>query len=228
MSLRWKLLGGVLLILGVALAQLYLIFEMNGLQQENTLRVNVAGRQRMLSQKMAKEGLHYLSARDAEALRVQEETVRVFEDSLRALRQGGRVNIGGREAAVAATKEPRIAAALQEAEGYWQQVKPTFTARLRDAQALTPEEKDALEKGIFTASVQLLERFDRITAMYEQASAEAVQNRMMVIYALLLVVILVSVVALLYTQRYVIKSLLRIRDQALLIAQGDLREETDG
>lgn len=59
------------------------------LQDEDAETINVAGRQRMLSQKSAKEYFAFVATSDATILPTLEATLDTFDDSLNALMQGG-------------------------------------------------------------------------------------------------------------------------------------------
>ncbi|MGB9903932.1 MAG: type IV pili methyl-accepting chemotaxis transducer N-terminal domain-containing protein, partial [Desulfotomaculales bacterium] len=93
MSIRWKFVLPIVLIIFITAGQLYLVQSMNRAQQEDAVRVNLAGRQRMLSQKMTKETFDYLLTKDFQLASAQKETIDTFEQSLQALINGGRVAV---------------------------------------------------------------------------------------------------------------------------------------
>ncbi|WP_208347043.1 type IV pili methyl-accepting chemotaxis transducer N-terminal domain-containing protein [Pseudaestuariivita rosea] len=122
-----------------------------------TLTVDIAGRQRMLSQKMVKEvclmGLSETPAAVAETLT---ETVRLFDASLTALKNGYA------DAGIIPAPTSEIAAMLDTVSGQWVQLKPYFDAaaagEIQDASTLTVMERQA---------EILLRDMNRAVGMYE-------------------------------------------------------------
>lgn len=55
LSLKWKVSIPLLLVLATTVLQINLVIAMNRAQREDAVLVNVAGRQRMLSQRMSKD-----------------------------------------------------------------------------------------------------------------------------------------------------------------------------
>ena len=94
MSLRLKLYSAIGLLLAVGLGMFVATAVITSAQESDGLVIDLAGRQRMLSQKMAKEALLYLEDRrtgnDGIELRKQVETTsRLFRDTLTALTDSG-------------------------------------------------------------------------------------------------------------------------------------------
>ncbi|MCL6638861.1 MAG: type IV pili methyl-accepting chemotaxis transducer N-terminal domain-containing protein [Firmicutes bacterium] len=220
-SIKWKLLIPVVIILLVTLAQLYLVVNMNRVQQEDTARVNLAGRTRMLSQKMTKETLNFIITRDPAQAQSQSATIATLENSLQALVNGGQVDLGGQRASVKPAGQAEILAALRDAGQYWQQVKPVYTAAV-----LQPDEAGPDRVAEINAiSLQLLQRFDAVTGMFEKASAGTVRRNMLFLYAGLFFYLLVALAAWFYVQTSFIRPVLALRDAADRIAAGDLRTD---
>lgn len=223
MSIRWKFVLPIILIIFITVGQLYLVQSMNRAQQEDAVRVNLAGRQRMLSQKMTKETFDFLLIKDVQLASVQKETIDMFEQSLQALISGGRITISGREVLVRPPANREITAALSEAKTYWEGVKPLFADAVRSGQELPRDRLVMLNE----ASVQLLGRFDRITGMFETASSATVQRNMALIYAGLVLYLLLAVAVWLLANRNIIRPIVSLRDAANKIAAGDLSFEGD-
>ncbi|MGQ9826090.1 MAG: type IV pili methyl-accepting chemotaxis transducer N-terminal domain-containing protein [Desulfotomaculales bacterium] len=218
MSIRWKFVLPIVLIIFITAGQLYLVQSMNRAQQEDTVRVNLAGGQRMLSQKMTKETFDYLLTKDFQLASAQKETIDLFEQSLQALINGGRVVVSGSEVQVRPPASSEITAALNEAKTYWESVKPLFADAVRSGQDLPRERLVMLND----ASVQLLARFDRITGMFETASSATVRQNMALIYAGLVLYLLLAVAVWLLANRNIIRPIVLLRDAANKIAAGDL------
>lgn len=221
MSIRWKLLIPVTIILVITVAQIFLVINMNRLQQEDAVRVNVAGRQRMLSQKMTKETLNFMVGKDPAHAQAQAKTIETFEKSLQALISGGQLEISGRTAEVKPTQNAEINARLKEAAQYWERVKPVYTGavgHLAESHQVNVSELNEISK-------QLLERFDAVTGMYETASAATIKSSMTLIYIGLGIYLAAAVLAWLYVQKSIIRPILTLRDAAGRIAAGNLSED---
>ena len=95
MSLRWKLYTSVILLLLIGAAMFAATLVITSAQNSDGLVINLAGRQRMLGQKVAKEALLALiqakAGEDAAPMRAQaEKTAQVFEATLEALSRSGK------------------------------------------------------------------------------------------------------------------------------------------
>lgn len=218
MNIKWKLLLPVLFILALTGAQIYLIVNMNSTRQADTERVNLAGRQRMLSQKMAKETLAYLMTGDQAHTRDLAATAELFDKSLQALISGGRMELSGRQVNIRPTRQAEITAALREAEQYWNKYRPLF----QEAAGQIPGGNQGIGRQVNEASLDLLKRFDAITGMYEKSSADAASSSMTLIYAGLVFYLLLALLAWYFARAGFIKPILRLCDEADRIAAGDL------
>lgn len=221
LSIRWKLMVPVILIFVVTILEIYLVVTMNSLQQEDTVRVNVAGRQRMLSQKMTKETLNFMATKDGAYAKAQADTIAAFEKSLQALQKGGQLEISGRTVDVSSTQNDQIVAALKDAQQYWEKVKPEYTSAV---QHLADSHQISIG-DLNNASLELLKRFDAITGLYETASMATIKRNMNLIYLGLAFYLLAAVSAWIYVQKSFIKSILTLRDAASRIASGDLSRQ---
>jgi nitrate/nitrite-specific signal transduction histidine kinase len=218
LSIKWKLLVPVIIITLVTLTQIYLVQNMNRMQQEDAARVNVAGRQRMLSQKMTKETLNYIYTKDPAHVKAQAETIAAFEKSLQALLKGGQLELSGRMSVLTPTEQKEIVAALKEAEQYWQKVRPFFLGATQP-QSSSQQINVAELNGY---SMELLKRFDSITGMYETCSTATAKRNMTLMYIGLALLFLAAVAAWFYVQKNFIRPILALRDGAMRIASGDL------
>lgn len=119
--------------------------------------INVAGRQRMLSQKMMKEFLLAHHGVDAEGQRKQmQSTIRMFADSHRRLRQGDA------EQGIPPAPTPEVAAALDAIDAPW----AAFSAAL-------PATTNADLSALATANETLLKAVAAMVEVYEQAQKSA-------------------------------------------------------
>lgn len=87
-SISIKLLLPYALLLLIILITLVIHFQILKLQDSDSVRINLAGRQRMLTQKMSKEALLY--SQDITAKKDLEKTISIFDSTLNALTNGGK------------------------------------------------------------------------------------------------------------------------------------------
>lgn len=111
--------------------------------------INVAGRQRMLSQRLAKAALLTVLQRDVAA--------QTAADELRTAREAFAAALSALEALPLATRE--IRASLDEAAALWR----SFDDALRDVRTA------AGQRALAAASEQLLDVFERLTDQYERS-----------------------------------------------------------
>ena len=89
MSLTVKVLSPTLALIALVAAMFAATWTVSRNQRLDGLVINIAGRQRMLSQKMAKEALAVADGTDTALAAKRDATMAVFAQSLDALRQGG-------------------------------------------------------------------------------------------------------------------------------------------
>lgn len=221
MSLRWKLLLPFLIILGATAVQLAIMTHLTRSLEIDTLRVNVAGRQRMLSQKLNKEILLFLADADPVHRAAAEATAATLENNLRALTGGGEADLGQRKVTLPATDHREIAAELQRAGQIWNAVKPAVQGILAGQAPDRVAAGDAVSKQLDDVRVA----FDGITARYEEASARRAQRDLTLIYLCLVAYAVTIAVTAYLTERHIIGPMRRLRDGAAAIARGDLTFE---
>jgi nitrate/nitrite-specific signal transduction histidine kinase len=127
------ILGSVtfLLLLLVTLVATFSLF-MSG--SSDALYVNLAGRQRMLSQKISKEALSYATNPSPAARAELERSMLVFDRTHKALRMSGMAPLGlnnTQDAPIQGTTDPALGAKLDEVGQLW----ASLSAATRDVQA---------------------------------------------------------------------------------------------
>lgn len=140
-------------------------------QRHDALVMNLAGRQRMLSQKTAKEAwLGLVKGQDPHSLAEMHTTAHQFEEGLRALRDGGQLTYAGTTISLPPATDPRFQTALAEVQATWEPLhraahtvlekepgSPAFTRGMADLERLS---------GV------ILEKMDEVVRRY-QVVAEA-------------------------------------------------------
>jgi nitrate/nitrite-specific signal transduction histidine kinase len=220
-SLRWKLLLPFLIILGATAVQLAIITHLTRSQEIDTLRVNVAGRQRMLSQKLNTEILLFLADGDPGHRAAAEATAATLEKNLGALAAGGEADLGQRKVTLPATEHREIDAQLDRAAQTWNAMKPSINGILTGQVTDRTAAGDAATKQL----EEVLVAFDGITARYEEESARRAARDLTLIYLCLIAYGVTIAVTAYLTERHIIRPMRRLRDGAAAIARGDLTFE---
>lgn len=144
-------------------------------QRQDALLINLAGRQRMLAQQMARLAFEAGMGEDATNAALQ-ETERTFDQTLRALRDGGDAPyLSDTTVTLPFTRDPGIRSALDEATLAWS----GFRALLDELQQ-TPRDDptfSAALQSVEEESSMLVARADEVVRLYE-ADATAKVNRL--------------------------------------------------
>ncbi len=126
--------------------------------------INMAGRERMLSQKMSKELLLYKT--DKTVRRSIENSIYLFESTLLSIRNGGEVFadlILAQKRYIPATRDPVLLSELDETIGLWNNFKVSIDSYL------SSNSQDDLEE-VMLLNPLLLERLDSVTAILQEAA----------------------------------------------------------
>ncbi len=165
------ILGLVLLILVlVGLSSVSITLWGIQAQKKDALLINLAGRQRMLSQKTVKEALLGLQKGDARYMEEMHTTAHLFEQTLQALMDGGQVSYEGRTVILSSTTDPTIRAQLRKVQTTWVLLHRSAHALL-EAQPESPAFMQSLEDLEYFSGA-LLDQIEKAVQMY-QAAAEA-------------------------------------------------------
>ncbi|GAB4461711.1 MAG: hypothetical protein Kow0070_19690 [Anaerolineales bacterium] len=144
-------------------------------QRQDALVINLAGRQRMLAQQMARLAFE-VGVGEETANAALQETVQTFDQTLRALQDGGDAPyLVNTTVTLRFTRDPEIRSALNEAALVWSD----FRALLTDLQQ-TPRGDPSFSikiQAIEEKSSTLVERADEVVRLYE-AAAVAKVNRL--------------------------------------------------
>ena len=161
--------------LAVLVLNFYISFQIS----EDALAINLAGRQRMLSQRMTKALLTTESdvqrgVADTGALAELKKTVNLFDSTLIGFQRGAMV-IGGNEKQIylSAVTIPEGQAILQKAEVIWLPYKKIL-APLQSEGGFTQEQLAAADRYARTNNLKLLALMNDLTTQLEQtANAKA-------------------------------------------------------
>ncbi len=165
-SIKLKLLLQLLsLFLFIVLAGIFTWTTLDDQKSDGKV-INVAGRQRMLTQKMSKEVFAvsgYSAENRGEYLKNLRATVDLFEKSLNSLMYGNN------EAGIPATDEPEVKAQLDKVSGLWKNFKEKINIVLQ-SDPESDEYKNSLNY-ISKNNIHLLKEMNKAVGLYEKYSS---------------------------------------------------------
>lgn len=174
----------LLLDASVLMLNFYISFEI----ADDAVAVNLAGRQRMLSQRMTKsllDGNYSLENSDAlaESLRELRGTRDLFDTTLTAFQNGGEVRAAGQgNATLPVVTDPQAIASLSAAETVWKPYKARIDALLKSVDEDETEFVSRLNEAIAYGranNLSLLKHMNDLTVRLEDmATAKATRLRM--------------------------------------------------
>ncbi|MEM9661678.1 MAG: methyl-accepting chemotaxis protein [Planctomycetota bacterium] len=193
-------------------------------QRESGLLVNLAGRQRMLTQRMTKETLEILQAstpeQSSEATARLASTVKLFDETLHALHAGGETsNASGERIELKPVESRQAQAALLAGLDRWAPLHSMLNSafesdsppsQLRDSLPMLLEHNVPLLKEMNAATVELQRTGD---------ARRAAKARLVVGGAVATITIGIGLVF--YLQATVVRRVQRVRDRMAEIADGD-------
>jgi len=219
-STRAKLLAVFASFLLLVTASVAATWVSVGTQATDGLVINLAGRQRMLTQKMTKAVLGTARGQREEYQSELAETVDLFEQALVALLDGGRAQYGNEIVTLPPTTDTLIRSQLQTVVDLWQRFR-------REVEALQVSEQESellhsAVREIEALSPIILDEMDAAVRMYE-AVARRKQGRLHGIQALFFT----SAVGLLFTgyrltQRTIVRPFSDLEAASERVARGDL------
>ncbi len=216
-SLRVKIITAVGVMLAtvavLSLGALYLL----QMQEDDGLVVNIAGRQRMLSQKIAKESLQLLMAK--KDFKKQQQTLLatadLFHRSLRGL------IYGNAKMGLPVTTDPSIKKQLLLVNDLWEPFYAAVKTLASEPSIQTPAFKKALAY-VSTHNLALLEQMNKTVGMLADAAAAKVYLLQVVMLAGLVFALLVFILVFIGVQVIIVKRLRHVVKDVERMAQGDL------
>jgi len=212
-SLSAKTLAAFLLIAALNATGAAILFYAAHAQYSDSNQINLAGAERMLSQKMTKEALLIRRGGDTAALAASKQR---FEKVLRGLAGGdAALQLPG-------THDPEILAGLAKVRNTWEPIAQALERILAN-----PEQTDTAIGPVVADNMMLLTRMDQVVKIFEQraqAKVEATLRLQIGITASLLVLLFFAWTIVL---RKVVKPLAITVDYASTLSAGDLTSELD-
>ncbi len=148
-SIKGRMLGIILIMFAISLFNCSLVFYILQKNAMDSVAVNIAGRQRMLTQKLTKQILEG-------DIKGAKETAELFEKSLEALR------FGNEEWRLSQPKDPEIIAQIEKIEGLWQEFKQHLEHIFNGQKS--PEDL----RYLLDHNVELLKEANVLTKLFEK------------------------------------------------------------
>jgi len=182
LSVSWKI--GLIISLNLFLliglmVQNYIVVEK---QKLDGVIINMAGRQRMLTQKLSKSALSYvlaLNSKDKESVKRSKAEVLgaagLFGKSLDALINGGEIPLGGGllTPAVPAVSEPGIASQLKKVDSLWKDFSISLSKITASSNTRVPSFIKA-QKYIQGNNIELLKEMNKAVKLFEKEAVKRV------------------------------------------------------
>lgn len=171
--------------------------------------INVAGRQRMLSQRVAKEAL--LAAERARAQESVQQTIELFERSHRALMEGNR------EMGVTAVTDPEIREQLEKVWGLWTDYKGVI-------QQFLDQPTEDLTAAIERQSPSVLREMHQAVNMMSAAANAAVRQQQFLALVMTLGILIIVTAGRMFGWSVLMKQIKALRHHLDAVGKGDFSQ----
>ncbi|SHJ64197.1 methyl-accepting chemotaxis protein [Malonomonas rubra DSM 5091] len=215
-----KLTASIAVITFVTLALVFTsVFVLNGQKDDSTV-VNIAGRQRMLSQKMSKEALSIAAGLEVSSNRDSlKQTADLFASSLNSL-----IN-GDEKLNLPPTQNPQILSQMRQVEVLWDNFSPHIDTFVNPAS--TEAARSVAAEYILQNNVPLLKEMNSAVGMYEKHSRGKVGTLKTVLYAGGLIALIVTLLCWLAINRKVVRPVRDVVEMVKGMEQGNLDKRLD-
>lgn len=168
--------------------------------------INIAGRQRMLSQKMAKEAL--LVAAQVENKSTLQKTMQLFESSHKDIIQGNEAQ------GMNPITDKEILAQMQKVEGLWSNYSRTLMQ-------YTETPTDALRNKIHQESPVILGEMNKAVIMMTQASSNQTRTQLMTAFICVILIVFMVVMGRIFGLRLLMDNITRLQKRLTHVGSGD-------
>lgn len=230
-SLKFKtviLLGVILLVMSIIISA---TFWVNNLQKNSLLLINIAGRQRMLSQKMTKEILGFAREKEGAGTGLDYRkslvsTIETFDKTLNILIHGGSFfSPNGEPVTLQKTSDPAVLEKLQRGSQLWKELNKNIEIIIKSGTVAGSEESKKAMAYIESSNSNLLAAMNDVTEAYQhEADRSLVLLEKIQIWALV-ITLAVMISAFYLIDKVIIKPLSIISENLLSVANGDVTAE---
>lgn len=189
-------------------------------QRQDALVINLAGRQRMLAQQMARLAFEAGEGQDFTNASLQ-EAERTFDQTLRALLDGGPAPyLSEDDVALPVTRDPEIVAALNEATLVWSE----FRALLDELQQTRRDEPsfNSILQTVEQRSSTLVAQADEAVRLYEAESTNKINRLRAVQFGFLIGALILLGVGAYVTRKSALEPLRELGRAAKRLGENDL------
>jgi len=211
----------ILTTFGIIFSTYYVVSTQDG----DALVINMAGRQRMLSQKMSKEALGVQKGENANDYRkALAGTSKLFDTTLTNLVIGGKApGVNDDTAMLPPTTCTTILEQMNIVNGIWKDFN-LAVQRVLKSDNNSPEFTKAIS-SIEKLSLPLLKNMNGAVKLYEKEAGAKIATLKTLLVIFLLATIIVAVAGLLIVTRRVTRPIKQIADVAVELADGNLKQE---
>ncbi|GAB6189841.1 hypothetical protein JCM30566_15830 [Marinitoga arctica] len=211
-SLYVKLGIPIVLFVLISLLTYFSTLYITNLQKDDGLVINLAGRQRMLTQRMTKEALTYYIFKDEKTKESLLNTIKVFDTTLNALKDGGKAPFD-----LAWEKLVNVPPAPKEAKDQLENVKKLWIIfKTHMDEFIKSDNKESLDY-LLSNNVPLLVEMNKGVTLFQLESEKKVSFMKNLQLTLFLISLLTGIYAI-----YVLKKSLSPLKELEKIAEGDL------
>ncbi len=228
MQIRYKL-GCIVAGLSIIILSMFLVtWYTASAQKADGLVINLAGRQRMLSQKMSKELFSYISLKDAKEKEVLSSTVintmKVFDITLSALTDSGKaplsLNLEGEYAYCPKAVEPAYSQ-LSNVKTIWE----NFSTHLKNALSENTDTTSSIHY-VKSNNLTLLKEMNTAVVMLQKLSEKKIKRLIIFQTAGLIIGVVLMGISILQIHA-IVKNLMQSSDTAKQMGKGDLTKRFD-
>ena len=168
--------------------------------------INIAGRQRMLSQKMAKEAL--LVASQVENKSTLQKTMQLFENSHKDIINGNKAQ------GMNPITDSAILSQMQVVESLWFDYSKTLLQ-------YADSPSDTLQKKIQKDSSDILTEMNKAVVMMTQSSSEQTRTQLMTAFVCVLLIVFLVVMGRIFGLRLLMDNITRLQKRLTHVGSGD-------
>jgi len=172
--------------------------------------INLAGRQRMLTQKLTKEAMFIVNGMDV--TEDARSTMELFERTLNGL-----IN-GDKELGLPPARNKKILAQLKKVESLWKEFKMHINHAMSN---------EFNEKELYKGSLKVLKEMDMAVKMMEEEASRAMIRLRNIALALLIFSLIIAGTSFYLVKRGIIQRILALRKAIGLLSRYDLTETID-
>ncbi len=184
-------------------------------QEKDGMYIDMAGRQRMLTQKMTKEAYLFALTKDKKWQEALSKTEALFQKSLMILKNGSS------ELGMNPTTDARVLEELDRLASLWKEFKRRVQ-QVVNAQPDSPEIKDALDY-LSKNNIPLLKQANVVTQEYKKMTMESIKQLKEIEIALLVTGIVLFFFSIWFIHVQVLRPLGKLFPMIESIAMGDLK-----